>query len=315
MCADVHDGKASGFRHEALFYAGEPELLAGLTSFVRDGLAAGEPTLVVLSAPKIERLKQRLGGYAGSVQFLEMNEVGLNPARIIPAWRDFVSEHSGAPGLRGIGEPIWADRSPSELVECHRHEALLNLAFDHEPRFWLQCPYDTQTLGPAALDGARRNHPFLSRSGYTWESPDYPTVDPATAWLDDPLPEPPGEVLEVVFQPGPLGHVRVLVAGYAEQAGLSRARAADIVLAVHEVATNSQRHGGGRGVLRVWHDERALTCEVRDGGRIEDPLAGRVRPSLDEPDGRGLWLVNHLCDLVQIRSVQGGTVVRLHMWR
>ena len=29
--------------------------------------------------------------------------------------------------------------------------------------------------------------------------------------------------------------------------------------------------------------------------------------------GRGLWLVNHLCDLVQVRSSQAGNVIRLHM--
>jgi anti-sigma regulatory factor (Ser/Thr protein kinase) len=315
MSPDVRDRTSPDFRHEALFYAGEPELMAGLTSFVRAGLAAGEPTLVVLSAPKIERLKQCLGGYAGSVRFLDMNEVGLNPARIIPAWRDFVSDHPGVPRLRGIGEPISADRRPPEIVECHRHEALLNVAFADGPGFWLLCPYDTQSLGAAVLDGARRNHRFLSRSGYSWESPDYGAVDPATAWLDDPLPEPPGDVLDVAFGTGPLRHLRSVVAGYAEQAGLSRARTPDLVLAVHEAATNSQRYGGGRGALRIWHDERAVTCEVRDGGRIEDPLVGRVRPRLDAPGGRGVWLVNHLCDLVQIRSVQDGTVVRLHIWR
>jgi MEDS: MEthanogen/methylotroph, DcmR Sensory domain len=167
MSIDAHvrrrPSPAPAFRHEAFFYAEESELLAGLTSFVRDGVAAGEPTLAVSSAPKIERLKERLGADAGAVRFANMDEVGLNPARIIPAWRDFVSEHGNGTRLRGIGEPISADRNPPELVECHRHEALLNLAFADGPDFWLLCPYDTAALAPAALDGARRNHPFLCR--------------------------------------------------------------------------------------------------------------------------------------------------------
>ncbi len=29
--------------------------------------------------------------------------------------------------------------------------------------------------------------------------------------------------------------------------------------------------------------------------------------------GRGLWLANRLCDLVQVRSGEQGTVVRLHV--
>jgi two-component sensor histidine kinase len=94
--------------------------------------------------------------------------------------------------------------------------------------------------------------------------------------------------------------------GHAEAAGLDPARAADLVLAVDEVATNSLRHGGGRGAQRFWRDEGALVCEVRD--------AGRERPAIDRDGGRGLWMVNQLCDLVQLRSFPGGAVVRLHVY-
>ena len=40
------------------------------------------------------------------VAFADMANVGANPARIIPAWSDFVASHSGSGRpLRGIGEP------------------------------------------------------------------------------------------------------------------------------------------------------------------------------------------------------------------
>ena len=58
----------------------------------------------------------------------------------------------------------------------------------------------------------------------------------------------------------------------------------------------------------------ALVVEVRDAGRIADPLVGRQLPSWDAVGGRGLWLANQLCDLVQIRSSDTGTVVRIHTW-
>jgi anti-sigma regulatory factor (Ser/Thr protein kinase) len=64
----------------------------------------------------------------------------------------------------------------------------------------------------------------------------------------------------------------------------------------------------------VWRDGDALVCEVRDRGQLGDPLAGR-RPTPEQPDGRGLWLVNQLCDLVQLRSSASGTVVRFHARR
>jgi anti-sigma regulatory factor (Ser/Thr protein kinase) len=54
-------------------------------------------------------------------------------------------------------------------------------------------------------------------------------------------------------------------------------------------------------------------CEVRDGGQLSDPLVGRRRPSSDQIGGRGLWIANQLCDLVQVRSSDEGAVVRLNV--
>ena len=54
-------------------------------------------------------------------------------------------------------------------------------------------------------------------------------------------------------------------------------------------------------------------CEVSDNGVIAPPLAGREQP--EGPGGNGLWIANQACDLVQIRSFGGGSVVRLHKRR
>jgi hypothetical protein len=40
-----------------------------------------------------------------------------------------------------------------------------------------------------------------------------------------------------------------------------------------------------------------------------------MRPRDDEPSGRGVWMANQLCDLVQIRTYADGNAVRLHMHR
>jgi anti-sigma regulatory factor (Ser/Thr protein kinase) len=81
-------------------------------------------------------------------------------------------------------------------------------------------------------------------------------------------------------------------------------RSADLVLAVNELATNSICHGGGHGTLRLWSSDHALQCEVRDEGHIPAATAelGRDRPDPDAMSGRGLWLVDQLCDAVQIAS-------------
>jgi hypothetical protein len=120
----------ANYRHEALFYSGEADLLDRTEPFIRGAVENDEPVLVAISRTKIERLRALIGRMEDKVRFVDMAEVGSNPVRIIPVWQEFVDEHAeSGVRLRGIGEPIWAERSPEELVECERHEALLNLAF------------------------------------------------------------------------------------------------------------------------------------------------------------------------------------------
>jgi anti-sigma regulatory factor (Ser/Thr protein kinase) len=103
------------------------------------------------------------------------------------------------------------------------------------------------------------------------------------------------------------------VAGAGERAGIDSGTVADLVIAASELAANSVMHGGDTGTLRLWREGGALLVEVEDEGRIEEQLVGRLRPGVSQEGGRGLWLANQLCDLVQIRSGEAGTVVRLHV--
>lgn len=308
----------SRFAHDAVFYAGMDDFLSQTVPFIVDGVRGGEPILVVVSAEKIARLRDELNGDADRVRFVDMAGVGLNPARIIPAWRAFVSEQraTGRP-FRGIGEPIWAARSRNELDECERHEALLNVAFDGAPAWWLACPYDTESLAPAVLEEAERNHPFVVHQGVRRPSAAYRGIEGAGAPFDRPLPAAPAKARQLRFESTSesLHALRELVSSEAIRLGLPPSRADDLVLAASEVATNSIRHGGGTGVLRLWAEPDAVVCEIGDAGRIEDPLVGRDRPSGDLESGYGLWLANHVCDLVQIRTFESGSIVRLHVHR
>jgi anti-sigma regulatory factor (Ser/Thr protein kinase) len=112
-----------------------------------------------------------------------------------------------------------------------------------------------------------------------------------------------------------LDELRRTVGDHATASSLAPMRVADLVLAVSEAAANSLRHGGGQGELRWWADDRVVVCEVRDRGHVVEPLAGRVRPGVEQPDGRGLWIAHQVCDLVEVRSGPDGTVVRMTMDR
>jgi anti-sigma regulatory factor (Ser/Thr protein kinase) len=301
------------FAHEALLYSGEDEFVDAAASFIREGVEAGEPVLVVVGAEKITRLRETLNGHGDAVLFADMADVGANPARIIPAWQAFVGDHlrEGQP-VRGIGEPIWAGRSRDELVECQLHESLLDLAFADAPAWRMLCPYDTSTLDDAVIAEALRSHSIVVRNGIRVASDQF-AGRRGPRPFELPLPARPAGALELAFDGDHLAGSRQVVARHAADAGLSSLRAYDLVLAVNEILTNSIRHGGGGGTLRIWREGGRLVCEVEDRGRIRDPLVDRRRPDPEQSSGRGLWMANQLCDLVQLRSPATGTVVRLHM--
>jgi len=305
----------AAFSHQALFYAGAEEFLAGTMPFLSEALEREEPVLVAVTRQRTRALRDELGEAATLVQFADMERLGRNPARIIPAWQQFVNTYGGADKpVRGIGEPIWQGRSAAELGECRRHEALLNLAFVDAPAWQLLCPYDTSTLEDDVLHGACHTHPYLCdgasplRCSEVYLSPE-----------DAPLPfageliDPDNATFQMRFDLQRLAALRQIVTNQAAATGIPTGRISDLVLAVNELAANSVSYGGGSGLLRIWRSEGALVCEVRDRGRLTDPLMGRRHPSPTQKRGRGVWLANQLCDLVEIRSVAEGTVVRVRM--
>jgi anti-sigma regulatory factor (Ser/Thr protein kinase) len=302
------------FQHEALFYSGPHEFLDGTLPFIEGGLERGEPVLVAVVPARRRLLCSALGMRATRVQFLDMHVLGRNPARIIPAWRAFL-DSSGADGrpVRGVVEPIWPGRSEAELSECERHESLLNVAFDGARPWRLLCPYDAAGLDDRVIEGARRTHPLLVHDGASHLSRQYLPPHAAPSPFAGSLPEPSAPLEQRPFDICDLGAVRESLASWADAASLSRERTTDLVLAVSELASNSVRHGGGEGILRAWREPQSLVCEVFDRGRIEEPLTGRISPEPAQHRGRGLWLVNQVCDLVQIRSGAPGTAVRVRM--
>jgi anti-sigma regulatory factor (Ser/Thr protein kinase) len=303
--------RPGGQRHLAFFYRSDAEYVDVLARFVRGALARDDAVLVAVPGPGAGPLREALGPAAGSVTFADMAELGRNPGRIIPAVRAFAGRHPGR-GVSYLGEPAWPARSAAELAEAARHEALVNLAFAGVP-VTVFCPY-APGLPAGALASALQTHPELIRDGRRLASPGYLGPGRLPPGCAAPLPAPPPGIGSLEYRTD-LRPVRAVVARYTELAGLPEDRAADLVLAVSELAANTLRHTRGSGTLRAWLTPAELICEVSDLGWITDPLAGRVRPAEDGSGGHGLCLVNQVCDLVELRSGRQGTTVRLHMGR
>ncbi len=111
-----------------------------------------------------------------------------------------------------------------------------------------------------------------------------------------------------------LSEVRALAEKQARMAGLPDERVVDFVIAISEVAGNTVRHAKSPGSMEIWSDDKQVVCEIRDAGVIRDPRPGSAPPARDADGGHGLWLVNQVCDRVDLHSDSGGTVIRMYMY-
>lgn len=291
----------AGIRHVAWLYRGPGEFVAG----VREFAATAEPVLVAVPAA---RLPAGLAGDDATV--LDVEELGRNPARIMPSLRAFAQAHPDR-GVRVLAELAWPGRSAAELGEVARYESMLEYAFAGHT-MTIMCSYNEAELADSVISAARISHPRLLRGGREFDSGDYRSVLDGHGMAPPLLA--PATARKLTYQRD-LRPVRALVAAAAAEAGLPAGRCTDLLIAVSEVAANTLKHTSGGGTVRVWMTADEVLCQLDDSGHILDPLAGYALPGDDEPGGHGLWLVNQVCDLAEIRSSELGTTVRLHMYR
>lgn len=127
--------------------------------------------------------------------------------------------------------------------------------------------------------------------------------------------EPPttavGAVLRLPVDAGSLYAMRAAVGAHAAQWGLTEPKLGNLQVVASELASNTIRHGGGNGRLRLWSDGDAVWCEVSDDGPgIADPDEAGTHPiALNAEGGRGLWLCRQFCDGVTIVNRNPGCTV------
>jgi anti-sigma regulatory factor (Ser/Thr protein kinase) len=308
--ADVTgDYATSGLRHEVAVYGAAAQCADTVLGFLRLGLEAGEPSLVAVSPTVAELVRPAVRGNGSLVEFAVIAEFGRNPGRMIGTLWDFLSRSDGHQ-VQCVQEPLWADRSAAEVTEVLRHEALVNLAFAGAP-VSLLCLYERRLLTSSGLADTELTHPALRTAAGVLASGTYLGAGVLPAACDLPLEPPSAETTALIYEHD-LREVRRKVEAEAAAAGAPAERTADLVLAVSEVAANTLRHAGGRGELLTWHTADEVICEVRDRGTLTDPLVGRRRPVQLGP-GHGLWVVNQVCDLVELRARPAQTTVRMHV--
>jgi anti-sigma regulatory factor (Ser/Thr protein kinase) len=309
MTALPQEHARDGLGHVAMPYRDEDEFVAGIVSVVRSAWAADQRVLVEVPAPRDELVRDALGPDAAQVEFGDMTEDGRNPGRIIPVLFQFGAAHPDR-HLAMISEAMWPARSVYAYTAVVQHEALVNLAFAGQ-HATIMCPYNVTELPEQVLVDAERTHPTLLVDGERVTSTRYTDPHVIVEEVYEQLPPPPPDA--EVFDFTVVAKARQVAFDWATRAGLPAERVTDLLIAVSEIGGNSIIHGRAGASLLTWTQDGWLICEIRDKGHIADPLAGRVPPPIMAEAGRGLLMVNYLCDLVQLKTGPTGTAIRLWM--
>lgn len=286
------------------------EYLATLVPFIREGVDRGEPVLVAVPREKLELLRDALGDGQDGVTLSDMAEVGGNPARTFTLFADTAPPDSHR-RMRMIGEPVWPGRPAAAYPACVENEALWNTAFADRPVLTL-CPYDAAGLDAVVLADARATHPLIFDGEAMVANADF-EGDAALSRCHEDLSTGADAACLTVRTPADLSAARAFARAQAEAFGLPADRMADLELIVGELTTNSLRYTGGGCTLALWPTSDGMVCEVRDGGRLDDPLAGRRPAGPRATRGRGLLLVNAIADLVRIQRKPSATIIQTHL--
>jgi serine/threonine-protein kinase RsbW len=126
-----------------------------------------------------------------------------------------------------------------------------------------------------------------------------------------------GERLDVDADLNNLATIRQFVRRVATAAGLDRASADDLVLAVDEAVANIITHGYGKNgsspiEVEAVPGNGAVTVHVRDRAPQYNPLEETAAPKLESPlkrrppGGFGVYLIRKNTDRVEYRAREGG---------
>src|SRR6476620_10003063 len=290
-------GREQGFRHDASLHRGRGRLMAAAAEFVRVGIEAGEAIMVCAPQDVTTQLSREISG-GTQPTFLDQ---GHFPSRAVAQWITFADRcRSTGQAARLLISPASGRRPSAHRRQEAFSDALINLAVQADTHLWVRCAFDGEHLDADRMGEVEACHPLLDHDGAAGGSPGYAGLAHARYLFSERLVGPPGPTRTVVISRlVELAAARTLVREETRRAKLSMEEAEAVVLAVHEAAINALDHGGGTCQLRLWRTSARLVCEVRSGHRLRDPLAGHRLAPVEDDHGRGLWLANQLCDLVE----------------
>jgi hypothetical protein len=224
--------------HGALIYRGREEFTAAVGGFVRDGLASGEPVMVMTTPEKMDWLRAALGqDAAAAVEFADARSAYQPQAQVTRVTTSYLHRLGPRPS-RMVAEQALARRSRCEVEDYMRIEAAANVVYQPFPVSIL-CPYDASALAGDVLLACQQTHPQLLTDHRLQPSEQF--TDPvgfiaASAAVAQP---PLSAASYSCDTTADLAAARPFLRAQAELAGLDDERVENLVLAAFEIVTNA----------------------------------------------------------------------------
>ncbi|TWF75348.1 anti-sigma regulatory factor (Ser/Thr protein kinase) [Pseudonocardia hierapolitana] len=313
------DGSGCTAHAAALFESGD-DLRRRVVPFVRDGLAAGESVVAVVSGRAAAQLRRGLGADERDIrwQVPDVSYRSLGP--MYNGLRRYLAgQYEAGNRIRLIAENDTTS-SAARTAAYLRFEAASNHVLGTYGFPWV-CLYDRRRHSPDVLDAVRQVHPLLVGSdGRSAPSSDYVPPETYLRAHPGPLsvvpPEPPVDFW--VTTVGQFGAARRAVAEAGGMLGLTEETGDDFELATAEALSNALRHGERPCRIRVWATPHHVVMRVDDQGLGDDITTKGFHP----PDpanvhvgGMGVWMIRQLADVVHIRVGAAGTAVEVQFPR
>jgi anti-sigma regulatory factor (Ser/Thr protein kinase) len=311
----VRDPGTAGYRHDALLFDTDDQLVEVAVPFLLQGLAAGEAAVVATGPRTAEVIREAVGGHP-LVHVVARGDVyRARTPTAITTFRQLAEQRAadGATQVRVVGEVDFG-ATERDWLEWQRYEAVINHALAAWPISGL-CVFDTRRLPEPVLESALLTHSGVMTPAGRRPNPQF--MVPAEYVRTLPVPvEPLEDTPPRLTAVDVTDFIGLRHAVSAELAAVDGSRDAidDYLLAVDEMSSNAARHGRPPIGLRLWISADRLVCTIADRGPgWDDPFAGYGPAHGDDLSrgGMGLWLARQLCDHVDITTDADGTRVRL----
>jgi len=297
----------SSFRHELFLYRSADDLLEFVVPLARDGMAAEEPTLLLLRGDTAQAVMRQIP----PSPYLTVEPALAQPGRtaehvrtasmLLPSYARVVHQQPVIP------RSLWR--------EWRRLEAVMNLALRHHDT-WAVCAYDERDLTADMIEDLQASHPLIGQGGEHRRNDRYQhPVNFLVRHGEDP-PDPIERTPPAVELVDPSPATARATVKWFSRGWLPDEEIDKLIFATYEAVINALRHGRPPTVLRLWTKPGRGTVTVTDAGPGPvDPLVSQLPKELltdaaDDPvtPALGLWLIHQLVDVSRSSDPSGYTI-------